>query len=81
MDAYKVKIDHVEYEVEKTLKETNGYVFLVEFAGGSQWVDEDDTNEVLFECDECDRETWVEAGTWALDRGFCYSCNCKYEGG
>ena len=77
-----VKIDTEKFYVLESRKETDGINLLVDFGNNNkQWVHEDDTHEVRIECNNCDEENWVEAGTWALDRGLCYSCNLQYEGG
>ena len=77
-----IRLDRNEYPVQETRKGAEGLEFLVFFGkNNAQWVLEADTEEVLFECDNCDESHWVESGTWALSRGLCYSCNNAYEGG
>ena len=79
--ADEVLLNGVAHIVFETKKETSGYIFLVDLGGGRQWLEESDVEEVLFECDNCDEPHWIESGTWALDRGLCYSCNNAHEGG
>ena len=40
----------------------------------------DDEDYELIECTECGEEKLVEKGTWALDKGMCEQCYCKYQG-
>ncbi len=44
-------------------------------------VDEDGfIDSVRIICNVCEEEKDVEGGTWALSKGMCERCYCKYEG-
>lgn len=42
---------------------------------------DDDEDYVVIECIECLEDKEVEKGTWALDKGMCEKCYCKYQDG
>ncbi|MGH1326185.1 hypothetical protein [Bacillus pretiosus] len=69
------KVENVDKEVGKTW-------YLLRFPDNTtDWVEEEDLEEVEIECSECWEDKWVEAGTWALDKGICATCYCAYQGG
>lgn len=78
MIVYNAKIKGKEYHVSDSREGEH----LIEKADEFYvWVSEEEIDELEIDCYECGEESWVESGTWALDRGLCYSCNCAYEGG
>ena len=49
------------------------------YEGGIVMEENEDTT--LIECSECEKEVFVENGTWALDKGMCEPCYAWYQGG
>ena len=76
----RIKWEESIYDVLE--KENDDQSLKIQLSDGTiKWLDISEVDEIEIECNRCNKEKFVENGTWALDGNMCKSCYCAYQGG